>query len=208
MFRSTTALLVAGGLFLSGCESGTAPGPQLGDADADALSAEADAMLDGMLNELFGGFTGGAAAAEGPALVDVVVTWSFERTRTCRAGGTATLAGEGTRERDDAAGTVDHVASGTKTRDACGFVRGDVTITVVGSGEWTHERHFLDRAPTGTWVTTWVGEFDWAKSTGQGGTCSHDLTKTIDTATNTVTLVGTHCGRDIDRSRTWRNPTP
>ena len=203
MFRRATGLLVASSLLFTACESGTEPVPQLEDADAELLSAEADAMLSGLLNDLFGA-TAAASTVEGPALASFVTTWSFERTRTCRAGGSATLTGEGSRERDSDAGTLDHEASGTKVRDGCGFVRGDVTITVDGSGEWTHERHFLDRAPTSTWITTWVGEFDWAKSTGQSGSCSHDLTATIDTEANTRTLVGTHCGREIDRSRTWR----
>ncbi len=200
----TVTLLVAGALLLTACESGTAPEPQLGDQDAQLLSTESDAMLATMLNGLFGGFNGAPAAVASPSHVDVVTTWSFTRTRTCRAGGSATLTGEGTRERDDVAGTVDVTASGTKTRDPCGFIRGDVTITVDGSGDWTHERHFLDRAPTGTWITTWTGEFSWAKSTGQSGSCSHDLTVTIDTEANTRTLTGTHCGREIDRTRTWR----
>ena len=109
------------------------------------------------------------------------------------------------RTSDREAGTHDVESSGTKTRTDCARVRGDVSVTVNGSGAWTHERQWLNRAPTGIWTTTLAGDFAWAKSSGESGDCSYDLTLTIDTAANTRTLVGNHCGREINRSRTWRD---
>jgi hypothetical protein len=76
---------------------------------------------------------------------------------------------------------------------------------LTGGGDWTHERHYVDRAPFGTWVTAYAGDFAWSKSTGKSGNCSFDLTRTIDTAENTLTLIGKVCRREIDRSRTWRD---
>ena len=205
MFRRTTYLLAIA-LLLAACgESGFSPEEQLTEEDVQSLAQEVDATVMGMLDDFFGSPGPGPAGAAALAHDPVVWTYSFERSRSCHDGGTVTLAGSGTRTWDRDAKTYDVESSGTKTRDDCAFPRGDVTITLNGTGEWTHERHYLERAPTGTWITTIVGDFDWAKSTGTSGNCSYDLTVTIDTAENTRTLTGTYCGRDIDRTRTWRD---
>ena len=117
------------------------------------------------------------------------------------------VAGSGTRTWDGETKTTDVASSGTKTRTDCAHVRGETTITLNGSSAWTHERHYVARTPTGNWITTWAGSFDWAKSSGESGNCAISLTRTVDTAANTVSLVGTFCGRDVDRSRTWRDTT-
>jgi hypothetical protein len=80
-----------------------------------------------------------------------------------------------------------------------------VVITLDGNADWTHERHYFDHTPTGTWVTTYIGEFAWTKSTGEDGDCDYELTRTVDTAANTRTLLGTSCGNDVNRSGAWRN---
>ena len=205
MFRRAICVLALGAAYVAGCSDGpTAPEEQLAEADVLFLTEEADAVIMGMLDDFLASDTGGASGA--PALADPVVwTYTFERSRSCDGGGTVTIAGSGTRVLDRDAGTKDVESEGTKVRTDCGFVRGDVIITITGSGSWTHERHFLNGAPTGTWMTTWSGDFNWLKGSGESGSCSHDLTVTIDTAANTRTLVGTYCGREIDRSRTWRD---
>jgi hypothetical protein len=195
-------LLSAVVLSISACEAGTAPGGGLPAGDVQFLAEALDVGGSDILDGLF--LVGGSAAA--PALVPgaSTTTLMFERTRPCREGGTLLLEGSVTRVWDGEAETYDVEGSGTKTRTECALPRGDVVITVDGSGDWTHERHYVQREPAGAWLTTWVGDFDWAKNTGQSGDCSYDLTRTVDTAANTVTLVGSFCGNDVDRSRTWR----
>ena len=204
MFKHATCLLAAGMLFLAACgESVMAPEPQLDDAEVAFLTELSDADLASMLDDFFGTSTDGPSSA--PALADPrVTTRSWERSRDCRAGGTVTVTGSSTRTWDGETKTYDVASSGTKTRTDCAHVRGETTLTLNGSSAWTHERHYVARAPVGNWITTWAGSFDWAKSTGESGSCAISLTRTIDTAANTVSLVGTFCRRDVDRSRTWR----
>ena len=100
--------------------------------------------------------------------------------------------------------TYDVESSGTKTRTDCAVTRDDVVITMNGNAAWTHERHYRDYAPTRTWITTYIGGFDWTKSTGEIGSCFYELTRTVDTAENTRTLTGTFCGDEVNRTETWR----
>jgi hypothetical protein len=58
--------------------------------------------------------------------------------------------------------------------------------------------------PTGTWITTFAGSFTWTRPGETGASCSYDLTRTVDTAANTRTLIGMSCGNDVNRSDTWR----
>ena len=100
--------------------------------------------------------------------------------------------------------TYDVESSGTKNRTDCTYTLDGVEITLDGDADWMHERHYLNYAVTGTWITTYVGSYDWTKSTGESGSCTYDLTRTVDTGANMRTLIGTSCGNDINRSDTWR----
>ena len=101
--------------------------------------------------------------------------------------------------------TNDVTSSGTKIRAACAYTQADgVVITLNGNGTWTHERHYLNNAPTGTWITTFAGSFEWTRPGETSVPCDYDLTRTVDTATNTRTLIGTSCGNDVNKSGAWR----
>jgi hypothetical protein len=208
MSRRIPCVLLSGVLFLAACaDDGTAPEPEeilMGD-DAQFVANLIDITTSGVLNDFFD--FSGSDPANGPALGHEPVVWtrSFERSRACHEGGTLTVAGSGTSTWDGEAKTYDVVSSGTKTRAACAHARDDVIITLTGEANWTHERHYADHAPTGTWITTYLGGFNWAKSTGESGDCYYNLTRTIDTAENTRTLSGTLCGEEVNRSETWRD---
>ena len=206
MFKRATVLLTSSAVFLAACgDSVTAPEEQLTDEDIQFLAQEVDATIMGLLDYFFGSSTTGPAGAPSLAGEPRVWTTTYERTRSCRSGGTVTLSGSGTRTWDRDARTYDVESSGTKTRVDCAHTRADVVITLNGSGAWTHERHYLQGVPSGTWATTYAGSFHWSKSSGESGSCDYSLTSTVDTAANTRTLVGTYCGREINRSRTWRD---
>jgi hypothetical protein len=49
-----------------------------------------------------------------------------------------------------------------------------------------------------------AGSFTWTRPGETGDTCTYDLIRTVDTAANTRTLIGTSCGNDVDKSGTWR----
>ena len=207
MFRRMTCLLLSGAFFLAACaEDGTAPEPEdvLTPEDARFVANLIDATASGLLNDFFDSSTSDPANAPAQSHGPIVWTRTFERSRACHEGGTLTIAGSGTSTWDGEAKTYDVESSGTSTRAACAHVRDDVIITLTGEANWTHERHYADHAPTGIWITTYLGGFNWTKSTGEVGDCYYNLTRTIDTAENTRTLIGTLCGEEVDRSETWR----
>ncbi len=211
MFRGLTCLLVSGVVSLAACgDDGTSPEDELTVEAAltveevQFVADQIDATSSGVLDDFFD--SSGGDPANSPALTHVPVVWTrtFERSRPCHEGGTLTVAGTGESVWDEAAVTNDVTSSGTKTRTDCAYTRDTVVITLNGNANWTHERHYLNYAPTGTWITTYVGSYNWTKSTGESGSCTYDLTRTVDTAANTRTLTGTSCGNDINRTNTWR----
>ena len=215
MQRAFQLLLVTSTVTLVACEDDpTAPEAQLSDRDVQALAASFNDTMMGFLDDFWGSSNISPLAAVS-ALGDDPRVWTYSwwKTRDCHTAGSFTAEGSGERAWDAEALTFDVESSGTKTRAGCAHPRGEVTITVDGSGDWTHERHYLGgeaglstkgREPTGNWITTYDGGFDWAKSFGESGSCTYALTSTIDTEANTKTLVGTYRDRDIDRSETWR----
>ena len=208
MFRRLICLLVSGVVFLAACgDDGTSPEDEFTEEDALAVADLIDASADGVLNDFFDSSGGGPESA--PARTHVPVTWTrtFERSRPCHNGGTLTLTGDdGTSVWDAAAVTYDIDSSGTSTRASCGYTNSvGVVIELTGGGTWTHERSYTDFAPSGTWITAYAGSFDWDKATGESGSCTYDLTRTVDTAANTRTLTGTLCGNEVNRTETWRN---
>ncbi len=205
MLRRRTCLLVSGVVFLGACGgNGTSPEDGLTVEDAQFVAERIDLTTSGVLDDFFDNSGGDPTTA--PALTHEPVVWTrtFERSRPCHDGGTLTVAGTGTSVWDAAAVTYDVESSGTKTRTDCAYTRDGVVITLNGNADWTHERHYLDYVPTGTWITTYIGSFDWTKSTGESGSCTYDLTRTVDTAAKTRTLTGTSCGNVVDRTDPWR----
>ncbi len=218
MLRQRTCLLVSGVVFLGACGgNGTSPEDGLTDGltaeDAQFVAERIDLTTSGVLDDFFDNSGGDPTTA--PALTHEPVVWTrtFERSRPCHDGGTLTIGGTSTSTWDAQAVTYDVVVpapdgspSGTATRAACAYTREDgVVITLTGEGTWTHERHYLDYAPTGTWITTFAGSYAWERSTGEEGDCTYDLTRTVDTAANTRRLTGTSCdGTVVDRTDAWR----
>ena len=169
------------------------------------LASQIDATFSGVLDDFFDQTGGDPSNA--PALTDLPVVWerTFTRSRPCHDGGTLTVTGEGTTTWDAQAGTKDISSFGTKTRAACEYTQADgAGITLNGNGTWTHERHYLNNAPSGTWITTFVGTYTWTRDGVTGDPCPYDLTRTVDTDANTRTLTGMSCGNVIDRTDTWR----
>ncbi len=207
MLIRRTCLLVSGVVFLGACGgNGTSPEDGLTVEDAQFVAERIDLTTSGVLDDFFDRSGGDPTTA--PALTHEPVVWTrtFERSRACHDGGTLTIAGTSTSTWDAQAVTYDVVVtSGTATRTECAFAREDgVVITITGEGTWTHERHYLDYAPTGTWITTFAGSYLWDNGTGGGDNCTYDLTRTVDTAANTRTLTGMSCGNVVDRTDTWR----
>ena len=215
MQRTFYLLLASSTVVLASCgDLAIAPQAQLSDQDVQALVVRLDGTMMGFLDDVWGSSSVSPSSA-GTALGDDPRVWNYSwwKTRDCHTAGSFTAEGNGQRTWDADALTFDVASSGTKTRVGCAHPGDEVTITVDGIGDWTHQRHYLGgeaglstkgREPTGNWITTYDGAFDWTKSSGENGSCTYELTSTIDTEANTKTLVGTYCDRVIDRSKTWR----
>lgn len=201
-------------LMIGACESGTAPSTQvqqLSVLDVQFLVDQMDAMTSSLLDDVYSSSSLGPSPAPGLSHEPVVWTHTFEKSRACHDGGTLTIAGSGTKTRSSQDRTYDVDLSGTKVREQCAHTRSDVVedvvITLTGSTDWTQDRHYANGHPTGEWVTTWVGSMDWSKSTGTSGNCTFDIVKKIDTEANTKTRTGVMCGREVNKTSTWRNPS-
>ena len=203
-------------LMICACESVTAPTAQvqqLSSTDTQFLVDQMDITTSSLLDDVLSSSSLGPSLA--PALVlpgihqPVVWTHTFEKSRACHDDGTLTIAGSGTKTWDPEDRMYDVDLSGTKVREQCAHTRSDesedVVITLTGLAEWTNDRHYAQGQPTGEWVTTWVGSWDWSKSTGTSGHCTYDIIKTINTATNTRTLTGVMCGNEVNKTSTWKS---
>ena len=210
MFRALTCLLVSGVVSLAACgDDGTSPEDELTVSDeltveevqfvADQIDVTSSGVFDDFFDSSGGDPTSAPALTHGP----VIWTRTFERSRPCHDGGTLTVRGTGRSGWNAVAVTYDIESSGTKTRTVCKYTRNDVEITLTGNADWTHERHYLDYAPTGTWITTYAGSYHWTRGLDEGD-CDYELTRTVDTAANTRTLTGTSCGNEVNRTDTWR----
>ena len=158
-------------------------------------------MLDDFFDQ-----TGGDPS-NAPALTHVAVVWerTFTRSRPCHGGGTLTVTGKGFTTWDAQAVTNNVTSNGTKTRTGCKYTQADgVVVTLNGNGTWMHERHYLNNAPAGTWITEFAGSFTFSRPGEPDVPCDYDLTRTVNTGLNTRTLTGMSCGNMIDRTDTWR----
>jgi hypothetical protein len=171
----------------------------MGSEDAARIGVETDAMTGEMMLVPMGAFdaSSGIAVTGGPIL-------SFERSRTCPAGGN--IAVEGEVERTQTAGGVlesDFEASGTW--NDCAWTRNGVTITI--NGEFTFESHRarLNGEFVGLQTSIKFGHFTWTRSNGTSGACSFEVHSVRNPETRTRTVTGVICGETINRVLAW-NP--
>lgn len=189
---------------LSACDgaSPTGAGAALTQAEAQELAAAWDEVGAGVMD----GYGGPSQAVLPGEPAQATTSIQFTSTRTCPAGGTATLAG--TREvTRDGQGNGSVAFAATRTDAACTFparrgADGTVTLTTTPSVQLTSQQSWTGGQP-GTRTSTHTGSFDWSRSaSGASGSCAVDLTATWTPATRTYTLQGTFCGRTIDVTRT------
>jgi len=171
-------------------------------------TGEAEELASAMADEAFA-VSGDVAVASDDAGAEirplVVVTTTFEVTRTCPGGGDVTLAGERVREwdRETRNGTMDMTM--TKTHNACVRTPREHAVTLDGDpnvevavhraregGDWSGEQ-----------TMSMDGAFTWSTDDGRSGTCVVDIDAVYDPETQTRTVTGTFCDRTIERTTTW-----
>lgn len=154
--------------------------------------------IDGAAGPLFSIMAGEESAA-------LTTTTAFSRQHDCPRGGTSTLAGQRVVTADAATRTGSLGLTATRTDAACAFNarRGQGTLTLTGAPnvQVTAQQAWTAGVP-GQHVATTRGAFTWARSTGQSGSCTVDLTSTRTPATHTYTVAGTFCGRTVSVTRT------
>ena len=134
--------------------------------------------------------------------VPVTTTFSFTRERACREGGMVVATGSGTHVADRETGEVTLDYSGSKTVTDCARVRGDVVVTIDGSGTFEGHRHRMDGQFEGLQTHDAAGSFSWVTSDGREGECSYELSAAWDPETATKTISGFVCDKKIDRTVT------
>jgi hypothetical protein len=185
LFSGVLASLLA----LSACDSTTMPGD-------DALTAKDSQLLAGEIEAV------GSAMLESPSMLRGT---SFSHTRECPRGGSVSVTGSITGERDLDTRTATMQITTTNTHASCVLGRGpDRTITITGNPSitFTANRKLVNGAPSGLQTTRKIGGFTYTTSGGASGSCQIDITSSFDPATRTSTMKGTNCGRSIDVTTT------
>jgi hypothetical protein len=178
-------------LVLNACDSATVPRDgELSADDSRLLAAEIEAVGSAMLES--------AAMLQGT---------SFSHTRDCPRGGSVSVTGTITGERDLETRTATMQVTTTNTHDSCVLGNGTGrTITITGdpSITFTANRKLVNGAPSGLQTTRKIGGFTYTTSGGASGACQIDITSSFDPVTRTFTMKGTNCGRSIDVTTTRR----
>jgi hypothetical protein len=208
--RKQTALGIAAAAVVAlttACDSSsTSPDTALDASESEFIALQADEILDAIVSDYVSGFGDDiVSASEGVALTaaaePIVTTFTFERTRPCVAGGQVIANGTGEHSWDRDAQTRETNASGAKDIDNCARVRGDLTITMDGSGTFDFHRLRVAGDFSGLQTMDQVGAFTATVSDGRTEECSYELHRVLDPDAGTITVTGEVCGHVIDRVR-------
>ncbi len=201
---SLTALLITA--VACSDQDTTGPGttdPNLSSSEAGFLAVEVDRTLDGILGEAFtiqAPVSGPLATDAPPSAVPIITTFSFERTRTCPAGGQVVVSGSGQLIVDPDEATAEMSVAGSKLIEACARERNEIVYTMNGSAEWDAFWKRVDRELVAAEKNV-SGAFSISTSDDRVKECTFELHAVYDPTTNSVQVTGHFCDRTIDR--TW-----
>jgi len=189
-------LLVAGA-----CSDGVGPNDLIDDTEAADIVLEADALTGSIIfgQVLLGGFgtTGDITVSSGDIR-------EFARSRECQLGGSISVAG--TIERTVTTDGAEFSASAEGAWEGCvrGNRRNDHTHTITGTFSVVAFRKYdAEHRPVGPQTTTKAGSFTVTRDDGESRSCEYNVTSTRLPDENRRTVVGTVCGREINREVTW-----
>jgi hypothetical protein len=209
--KSALAALAAAALLAAGCDkNATAPAPgALESADAVLLAEELDALTSAALSA---GIGSAVLFSELPAnAAPIPVDRSFTSTRRCPGGGSVAMAGTTKGEVDRAARSLTLETLATRTESACAIPArraGGATLTVNGNPNVAirASQKVVGGQPVGPQSITQKGAFTWSAGDGRSGSCTLDLTSTLDFATLTYSVKGTMCGQTVDVTKQGTQP--
>jgi hypothetical protein len=134
-------------------------------------------------------------------------TRSFDRTRDCPVSGTIEVQGVVTRT-DHGDGTVEYNVDGSRTRSACTHQVGIFQIAVDGNSTYQAYRKRVNGQFAGPQTTSDQGSFTLTKTNTQTNEsktrqCTFSLTVVRNPDAGKMTVTGTMCGHQIDRTVGW-----
>lgn len=206
-----TAAALAGALALlaAACSDGpSAPAGSAGLTDQEARDLAA--AMGGQSADLVEGQAGSlsstvSARAAGDAPTVSAATFGpvgFDRSRDCPDGGTVDVSGTVQGETDPEAGTATAHVEADVVHAGCGFPIRGTTVTVTGDPglDFVADLSVLDGQLDGPQTASLAGSFAWEAADGRSDTCEAALDWTLDPAARTLSLVGTICDVQIDRT--------
>lgn len=208
--KSILAALAAAALLAACDQNATAPSASgLEPADAALLAEELDALTGMALSTQIGSFLLFSAAPANAAPLPVDRT--FTSSRQCPAGGSVTVAGAVKGEMDRAARSLSLETAATRTEAACAIPArraGGATLTVNGNPNVAVRAatRVVNGEPSGPQTVTQKGAFNWSSSNGRSGSCTVDLTSTVDFTARTYSVKGTLCGQTVDVTKQGTQP--
>ena len=189
---------------LSGCNGSSDPvsstlGGGFSGSELAAVALESDLRTESVINEELDSMP--ASFAPQGLTQDV----TFNRTRSCPAGGRIEVSGTIHRSYDPDTTVMEADISGSRTRTDCTFGFGPMTLTVNGSSQWEVHRRRVGGEPDGPQTGRFSGSLTLTRSDGTERTCDFDYTILRDPATDTREINGTMCGSHIGHKVPWNH---
>lgn len=221
-FRVASLAVVAGflasGLTACGDDDGLS-GPD--GAVSQAQAAKVAVAVNTALGEAFGAAAqqGGSAVFEPRSLVTAassdasvrpaMVEWKLDHSTTCPQGGSVTMAGGGTIDTDEEAGSIAWSWTSDVGYDGCAVESDDglFTLTTASPVEFTGSGQFTsDGGQGGSGSFAWdvTGTVQWDEEGGPSGTCDLDLSVSLEidssesSFSSTGSITGSICGHAVD----------
>ena len=199
LIRLTPAAVLL--LVAAACNDSIGPNSLIDDTETADIVLEADATAGSII---FAQVLLGAFGDAGDITVSSADIREFSRSRDCPLGGSITM--DGSIERTVTADGAEFNASAEGAWNDCmrGNRRNDHTHSISGTFSVVAFRKVDgDRKPVGPQTTTKSGSFTVTRDDGESRSCDYNVTSTRLPDENKRTVVGTVCGREINREITW-----
>lgn len=210
--------LVAVGLTACGGDDGpSGPDGEVSQAQAAKVAVAVNAAL----GQAFGAAAQqGGYAAFGPrslapaayshaSVRPATVEWDVDHSTTCPQGGTVTMAGGGTIDTDEEAGSIAWSWTSDVGYDGCVVEADDGLFTLTatpplefaGSGQFTSDG---GQGGSGSFAWDVAGTVQWDEQGGPSGTCELDLSASLEidssesSFSSTGSITGSICGHAVD----------
>ena len=130
-------------------------------------------------------------------------TVTFNRTKSCPAGGYIEVSGTIIRTYDLDTTIMEADIMGSRVRSDCTFGSGPMTLTVNGASQWEIHRRRVGGEPDGLQTGRFSGMITITRSDGTERSCDFDYTIVRDPDAGTREINGTMCGAHIGHRVPW-----